>query len=130
MPPKINLGDQSDRAKLVHDIYTHESSNLAVSAGKQSDDSERTVNVVDLPARIDSLQLANELAQLVAASKNQPVEPQKIQALRDAEVAARQGDRSKIPALLRKAGSWALESATKLGIEVAVTAFKASLGQK
>jgi hypothetical protein len=53
-----------------------------------------------------------------------------IVAIDDAATAAKQGDKSSILSNLKKAGSWALEVATKIGETVAADALKEAIGLK
>jgi len=80
---------------------------------------------VDLP------QLARELATLQAALCSEAKEPDHdmaIGAIAAASTAAKQGNGAKALEYLKKAGTWALDVATKIGTDIAAAALKSSMG--
>lgn len=83
--------------------------------------------------RIDLLALADELAQLRSAMREQSQQPGHDIATSEvarAEVAARGGDKPALFQHLRDAGEWALDIAKLVGVPVAIEALKAALGLK
>jgi len=75
--------------------------------------------------------LAGELAQLRAELGKQAKSPEEFEsatAIAKAEAAAQKGDGSSVFENLKSAGKWALETATSIGIPVAIQAIKAALG--
>jgi len=77
--------------------------------------------------------LAKELATLRIAMRNTgelAEHDQSIGRIADAEVAATQGNHSKVRSNLKKAGSWALDTAQKIGVSVAEAAIKKAMGMK
>jgi hypothetical protein len=63
--------------------------------------------------------------------RQEAVEPEHdiaIGAVANAEVAAKEGDGPKTLEWLGKAGKWALDNATKIGVGVATSALKTALG--
>jgi hypothetical protein len=80
---------------------------------------------------IDLSILANELTQLRTKLKEQSTEPEHDVAVGEiacAEVAANKGDGPTVMKHLAKAGKWALDVATKIGIPVAAEALKKAIG--
>lgn len=80
---------------------------------------------VDLP------QLARELATLQAALRSEAREPDQdmaIGAIAAASTAAKQGNGARTLEYLKKAGTWALDVATKIGTDIAAAALKSSMG--
>jgi hypothetical protein len=75
--------------------------------------------------------LAGELAQLRAELGKQAKSPEEFEsatAIAKAEAAAQNGEGSSVFEHLKSAGKWALETATSIGIPVAIQAIKAALG--
>lgn len=80
---------------------------------------------------IDLPQLARELAAIEGVLRSEANEPEHetaIGAIAAAGMAAKQGDGAKTLAYLKKAGSWALDAATKIGTDIAAAAIKSSMG--
>jgi hypothetical protein len=75
--------------------------------------------------------LADQLAQLRAvleAGPRTPTEQQSIEQVRQAEAAARAGDEGTVSRHLAVAGRWVLGVAERIGVELATTALRASIG--
>jgi hypothetical protein len=75
--------------------------------------------------------LAEELAKLRIAARQQSTEADHdaaVGAIAEAESAAKKGDEKSMIQYLAKAGSWALDVATKIGVSIAAEAIKKSLG--
>jgi hypothetical protein len=75
--------------------------------------------------------LATELSALGTAMRSAASEPEhelSIGAVAAAEAAARAGDGVRTLEYLKKAGSWALDVATQIGVNLASSALKGSLG--
>lgn len=75
--------------------------------------------------------LASQLAQLRAELGKQAKSPEEFEsaaAIAKAETAAQKGDGSSVFEHLKSAGKWALETATSIGIPVAIQAIKTALG--
>lgn len=80
---------------------------------------------------IDLHTLAKELSQLRHAMKDNSSAPEHDIAVGEvaaAEKAAKAGESSTVVEHLRKAGSWSLDVANKIGVGVAIAAIKAALG--
>jgi hypothetical protein len=80
---------------------------------------------------IDLPRLAAELGRLLPELRSHAKEPEHemaIGAVAAAETAAKSGNGAKTLEYLKKAGSWALGVATKIGTDVAATALKSSMG--
>ena len=80
---------------------------------------------------IDLSALAGDLANLRNHLHNvvtQPEHDAAIGAVADAELAAKSGDGPTVMQCLAKAGQWALDNASKIGVSLATTALKAALG--
>jgi hypothetical protein len=127
---KISFGNQSGKSRFNLDVTTHGDSATEISAGDQTDLSERDVHITDLPAGTDFKRLAIELAQMRARVAQNPKshDPAASENLHQAEKAAKAGDGATVKSFLKKAGSWALDLAKTVGAEVAESAIKASLG--
>lgn len=86
---------------------------------------------MQLDEEYDLEKLADELSILRLAMKEKSTQPDHDIAIGEvsyAENAAREGDGPKSLEHLKKAGSWAFDIATKIGVTVAATALKLSLG--
>jgi hypothetical protein len=74
--------------------------------------------------------LANELEQLrtamLAESKNAE-QDEAVSAVAEAEASAKKGDAKGVLAFLKRAGSWAMDQATRIGTELAVKAIEKSM---
>lgn len=83
-------------------------------------------------AEIDLQQLIQELTKLReiarASSSGAPEEDLALAELAGAQMAAEQGDGSKVMSHLARAGQWALDIAEKIGIPVAIKALESALG--
>jgi hypothetical protein len=76
-------------------------------------------------------ELATELSALRTAMRSAASEPEhelSIGAVAAAEAAANAGDGVRTLEYLKKAGTWALDVATKIGLNIASSALKGSLG--
>ena len=85
----------------------------------------KAIESVDLPT------LATELTTLREHLKQKTSKPSHdvaIGAIASAEVSAKDGDGPKTLEWLAKAGQWALDNSTKIGIPVATEALKKALG--
>jgi hypothetical protein len=79
---------------------------------------------------LDLSKLADELAVLRATMRTEAhsaEEDAALGAVAEAETAARAGDRTRALERLKAAGKWALDVATKVGVEIATTALKVQL---
>jgi hypothetical protein len=80
---------------------------------------------------VDLQQLARELERLNAALRSEAKEPEHqiaIGAVSAAEAEAKRGNGPKALEYLKKAGAWAFDVATKIGVNVASGAMKSVLG--
>lgn len=80
---------------------------------------------------VDLQQLARELGQLQDALRTEAKEPEHeiaIGTIAAAEAAAKHGNGAKALEYLKKAGGWAFDIATKIGVEIAVAAMKSAAG--
>jgi small GTP-binding protein len=80
---------------------------------------------------IDLSALSKELAELLSTLKKEATEPEydmSIGAIASAERSAKEGNGPKALEDLKKAGTWALDKATKISVPVATAALKAALG--
>jgi hypothetical protein len=85
----------------------------------------QTQGSLDLP------KLARELATLQTTLRAEAKNPEHeiaIGAVAAAEASAKQGNGAKTLEYLKKAGSWAFDTATKIGAEIAAAALKSSMG--
>jgi len=104
----------------------------AGAVGKNS--SATNFSFTDSPQQADSDQLrrlADELAVLRKEMKLQATEPGDDVAVAEvaqAEEAAKAGDATKAQTHLARAGKWALQTATALGVALAVAAIKSAGG--
>jgi len=76
-------------------------------------------------------ELAKELGELRTAMRSAASEPEhelSIGAVAAAQAAAEEGDGVRTLEYLKKAGNWALDVATKIGLNIASFALKGSLG--
>ena len=74
--------------------------------------------------------LADELEKLRAEMKNSATSAEQdvaVGAVAQAAIEAKKGDKSRALEFLSKAGEWALDVATKIGVSVAVEALKQSI---
>ncbi len=81
--------------------------------------------------RINLSELAEELAELRLKLKKDAIEPEhdiSIGAIASAESSAKKGNGPETLEFLSKAGKWALDVATKIGVPVATEALKTALG--
>jgi small GTP-binding protein len=81
--------------------------------------------------KIDLSALSKELAELRSKLKDEATEPEhemSIGAIAAAESSAKEGKGPKTFEYLSKAGTWALDKASKIGVPVAIAALKAALG--
>lgn len=81
--------------------------------------------------KIELSTLALELSRLREEMKKEAKEPAHdaaVGAIASAEVAAQEGNGAKVFEYLAKAGQWALDVATKIGIGIAIQALKTALG--
>ncbi|MFF5077415.1 hypothetical protein ACFY36_10210 [Actinoplanes sp. NPDC000266] len=79
----------------------------------------------------DLRRLADQLAQLRAVLETgprTPVEQESIEQVRQAETAARSGDENTMRSHLAGVGRWVLGVAERIGVELATTALRASIG--
>lgn len=82
-------------------------------------------------SEIDLAALSQQLSRLrehLRTEAHQPEQDVAVAAVANAEVAAKNGDGPKTMEWLSKAGKWALDAATKIGVGVATAALKAALG--
>jgi small GTP-binding protein len=80
---------------------------------------------------IDLSELSKELAKLRSTLKEEATEPEhdmSIGAIASAESSAKENNGPKALEDLKKAGTWALDKASKIGVPVAIAALKAALG--
>lgn len=80
---------------------------------------------------VDLTMLEQELATLRLRMRQAAVEPEHdeaVAAIGRAEKAAKLGDETSVLQALKSAGQWALDIATKIGVEVASTALRTALG--
>ncbi len=81
--------------------------------------------------KIDLYLLTKELAELRLKLKEKALEPEhdiSIGAIASAESYAKEGNGPKTIEHLSKAGKWALDTATKIGVPIATEALKTALG--
>lgn len=117
---------------VMGDQYHIEGPSVAVGRGAMAVDNE----VLQLwhragEGRIDLAALGDELDQLRSALKAEAATPEQDLAVAEvaaAELAARGNDGQLAFHHLKRAGSWALDTANKIGIGVATAALKAVLG--
>jgi hypothetical protein len=112
------------------DIYT---AGQAAAFGPHAQAHDVTFNQVwnQMGATIDLPQLENELGVLRQALKEQASEPEHdiaIAEVASAEIAAKNGDGSKVIEHLRKAGKWVHDIAIAIGCELAASVIVKALG--
>jgi hypothetical protein len=73
-------------------------------------------------------ELANELAELAHEMMREGTPSYPIGEIQNAETSIRKGDSNTALQHLKSAGSWALERADKIGLELASSAIKSALG--
>ena len=116
----------------VHHMDTYNVSGQAGAVGPNAYAHDMTFTQIKTQAgeTIDLPSLAKELSVLRSEMKKKAVEPEEdaaVGAIAEAETEAKNGHAPKVLEYLAKAGNWALEIATQIGIPVAVAAIKASL---
>jgi uncharacterized protein (DUF885 family) len=129
---KIKLGSNDGNSTLNAKLILRKDSALEFESGDGHDASVQNISLVELPDNINSLQLATELGELITSVESDGAkhDPKELEALKSAKEAAQTGHRSEIVQQLKKVGSWAIENATKIGVDVASAAIKASLNIK
>lgn len=83
--------------------------------------------------KIDLTKLANELSMLRIRLKEEAKNSDHdiaVGEIASAESCAKKGDKQEVLNHLKKAGEWALDIASKIGVPVAITALSAALGYK
>lgn len=103
------------------------------AVGRQAHAHDITFNQVwrEIEQKTDLAKLAEELGKLqkqLDASASEPAHKLAVGAVAAAEQSAKEKDGSKALQYLKSSGTWALGVAEKLGLEVAKSAIKASLG--
>ncbi len=129
---KIIFGDQHDKSKSRVNIVSAGGTS-EIRTGQQFDESIQEgliLDLPDLPPNIDVNALAAELGVILRSMNTAPAPPttDAAESLKQAESAAKRGDRTATVAFLQKAGTWALDIAKSVGATVASAAIKASLG--
>jgi hypothetical protein len=82
-------------------------------------------SAIDLPA------LAEELSQLRSSLKANATTPEEdlvVAEVASAELCAKENDGPRVLQHLKRAGQWALENATTIGVSIATAALKIALG--
>jgi hypothetical protein len=105
----------------------------AVGDGATVQNSQFEQNTSEAGEGLDLAKLVQQLQQLRGELSRQASDRNHyaaLVALTDAEGAAGKGDRQSVLAHLAKAGKWALDAATKVGLSVAESALKAAIGLK
>ena len=116
-------GNKGDTYNIEHGVGVGRNvrmTGVTVTQTRTQGDSE-----IDLPS------LAQELSVLLAEMNKRKSEPEHqmaIGAIAAAEMEAKKGEASKVRQYLSKAGEWALDVATKIGVSVATEALKKSAG--
>jgi hypothetical protein len=111
----VNLGQAGivgDKGHADHNIFNQNSPQLEAA------------DLAQLAAAFAALRQAIKKADL-ASSEDHDVE---IGDLKEAEIAAKAGEQSKVLEYLKASGQWALDFATKLGVEVAKDVLTSTLG--
>ena len=126
---KIKLGSLNGTAASNVNLLLRKDSGLEFESGDGHDASVQNIALAELPDQIDSFHLTTELGKLITFVEIDGAgrDPKELEALKSAKEAARVGHRSEIVQQLSKVGSWAIEAATKIGVDVAAAAIKASL---
>ncbi len=104
----------------------------SVGVGKRfkMDGVEINQNLTQTNEGLDMPALAKELEKLRIALLQQATEPEQIvmaSEVAHAEKAAKDGDESKTLEYLKKTGDWVLDIAGKIGVPIAIEAFKRSI---
>ena len=127
-----HLRDISDEKNVIvmGDQYINKGN--AGYVGRDGKIENTTINQVDNKTinEIDLVKLGEELTKLrneLNTLARKPEQFSEMGEIASAEVAAKSGDRSKVLKHLCKAGQWALDVATKIGVTVAAAAIKASM---
>lgn len=116
-------GNKGDTYNIEHGV--------GIGRNVQMTDTTVTQTRTEGGDRIDMPLLAQELTILLAELNKQKSDPEHqlaIGAIAAAEMEAKKGDESKALRYLSKAGQWALDVATKIGVSVATEALKKSMG--
>ena len=124
---KVTTGKIKDRAQSFVDYTAAADSTSVLKIGEASGDSQSHVKVTELPTSVDMAQLAKELDRLSTEMRgDRPTEMSstEVAAIDSARDAAREGDRVRAGEYLLKAGKWALDVATKIGVPIATEALK------
>ena len=116
----ITFGKQFDDSRFDFNLTTSGKTGTEIEVGDQHGRSVRNVHITDMD------QLAADLASMRKAANSKDEAQGRL--LKQAEEAAKVGDQNAVWGFLKKAGSWGLELAVKVGAEVAQTAIKKSLG--
>ena len=119
---KITSGHQSGTSKLIVDAVLSETSQIEVPLGDQIEQSTREIHIVELPATMDMSCLAKDIDRILSRFGSTALTTNTAVAenLREAKKAAESEERGKVSLFLQKAGSVALELATKVGADLAV----------
>jgi hypothetical protein len=116
-------GNKGDTYNIEHGVGVGR--NVRMTGTNVTQARTQGVGQIDMPT------LAQELSVLLAEMNKQKSEPEHqmaIGAVAAAEMEAKKGEGSKALQYLSKAGEWALEVATKIGVSVATEAIKKSAG--
>ncbi len=100
----------------------------SIAAGQNA---RAVTNIANQDLGLDLPELAKELEQLRMALRKEATDREHdaaVVAVGDAAEAAKQGNGSEVLDHLKKAGKWALDVATKIGVSIASDALKKSLG--
>ncbi len=95
------------------------------------DNYENGLNQVLMQNSADLVKLAGELEKLRTEMRGRAQDAEHDVAtgqIAEAEQCAKEGNQKGVVSHLKKAGAWALDIATKVGVDVAAAAIKASLG--
>jgi hypothetical protein len=119
--------------KEVHSMDTYNVSGQAGAIGPNVHAHDMTFTQIKTQdgETIDLPKLAQQLSMLRAKMKEQAVDSEHdeaVGAVAAAETAAKKGDGSKAMEALAKAGKWALDVATQIGVGLAVEAIKSAMG--
>ncbi len=101
--------------------------NASVSGGNFQGSGVQNIGILD---RVDLTQLATELQQLAAALSREATTPEQQAAadeVKQAEQAAKSGDKNSVWTHLARAGKWALNVAVQIGVGVAVAVLTAAV---
>ena len=117
---KITFGKQFDESRFDFELTTSGKTDTEIEIGDQHGRSVRNAHITDMD------KLAADLANMRKAAKPGDVAQERL--LQQAEEAAKAGDTSSVWGFLKKAGSWGLDLAVKIGAGVAQEAIKKSMG--